>query len=276
VPAAGVVEPVATAVVVEPVATANGVIKEQGEGDDDARNSISSFIAQLTDGFRVVGRVPVLFWLCMAIAAVNLLLSPMQVLLPTYAKVSKGMPAWFLGGLESSLGLGIIVGAVGITAVESIPLVISSVVIGLMLLGGSMTLLSHVPGIVAPMVVMFLFGVGAAWTNIPIGTRVSVAIPDQFRSRLNSIMAFIFDACAPIGVTAGGVLVGAFGVTRTMTGAGIAILLILPALFRVPGLIEFFRRSPAELTDYFLRAYPHAFERSRAGGRGRSAFRSSD
>jgi hypothetical protein len=143
-----------------------------------------------------------------------------------------------------------------------------------MLLGGSMTLLPHVPGIVTPMIVMFLFGVGAAWTNIPIGTRVSVAVPDHFRSRLNSIMAFIFDACAPIGVTAGGVLVGVFGATRAMTGAGIAILLILPALSRVPGLIEFFRRSPAELTDYFLTAYPHAFERSRPSGR--SAFRSSD
>ena len=250
------------------------MIKEQVEGDSDRRNSISSFVAQLTDGFRVVGRVPVLFWLCMAIAAVNLLLSPMQVLLPTYAKVSKGMPAWFLGGLESSLGLGIIVGAVGITAVESIPLVISSVVIGLILLGGSMTVLSHVPGVVAPMAVMFLFGVGAAWTNIPIGTRVSVAVPDHFRSRLNSIMAFIFDACAPIGVTAGGVLVGVFGVTRSMTGAGIAVLLILPALFKVPGLTEFFRRSPAELTDYFLKAYPHAFERNRPSGP--SAFRSSD
>jgi DHA3 family macrolide efflux protein-like MFS transporter len=228
-----------------------------------AANSLSSFITQLTDGFRVVGRVPVLFWLCIAIAIVNLMLSPMQVLLPTYAKVSRGMPAWFLGGLESSLGLGIIAGAIGIAAVEKIPHLVSSVVLGLMLIGGSMTFLPHVPGIVAPMIAMFLLGVGAAWTNIPIGTRVSIAVPDRFRSRLNSIIAFIFDACAPIGVTAGGVLIGAFGVTRTMTGAGIAVLLILPALYRIPGFVDFFRRAPEDLTDYFLKAYPRAFEPSR-------------
>jgi Major Facilitator Superfamily len=254
----------ATAAMSAPVLAAIAV--QEGDGAnrdaraDDATNSIASFITQLTDGFRVVGRVPVLFWLCIAIALVNVLLSPMQVLLPTYAKVSKGMPAWFLGGLESSLGLGIIVGAVGITAIEKIPHLISSVVLGLMLIGGSMTFLPHVPGIVAPMIAMFLLGVGAAWTNIPIGTRVSIAVPDQFRSRLNSIIAFIFDACAPIGVTAGGVLIVAFGVTRTMTGAGIAVLLILPALYRIPGFVDFFRRSPAELTNYFLRAYPRAFE----------------
>jgi MFS transporter, DHA3 family, macrolide efflux protein len=255
----------ATAAMSGPVLAANAVITDSDKTNPDARpnnakNSLSSFIAQLTEGFRVVGRVPVLLWLCIAVAVVNLLLSPMQVLLPTYAKVSKGMPAWFLGGLESSLGLGIIVGAVGIAAIEKIPHLISSVVFGLMLVGGSMTFLSHVPGVVAPMIVMFLGGVGAAWTNIPIGTRISVAVPDAFRSRLNSIVAFIFDACAPIGVTAGGMLVGAFGVTRTMTVSGIAILLILPALYRIPGFVEFFRRPPGELTDYFLRAYPQAFE----------------
>lgn len=242
----------ATAAVSEPVRATIAGIK-------DSENA-KSFISQLTDGFRVVGRVPLLLWLCIAIAVVNLLLSPMQVLLPTYAKVSKGMPAWFLGGLESSFGLGIIVGAIGIAMIEKVPHLISSVVFGLLLIGGSIAFLPHVPGVVAPLSVMFLSGVGAAWTNIPIGTRISVAVPDAFRSRLNSIVAFIFDACAPIGVTAGGVLVGTFGVTRTMTFSGIAILLILPALYRIPGFVDFFRRQPRELTDYFLREYPDVFD----------------
>jgi MFS transporter, DHA3 family, macrolide efflux protein len=228
---------------------------------DEADHPKSSFTAELSDGFAAIHRVPVLFWLCIAIAFFNLLLSPMQVLLPTYAKVTRGMPAWFLGGLESSLGAGIIVGALGIGVLEKTSGLLSSVVIGLLLVGGGTAFLAHVPGIVGPMVMMFLIGLGAAWTNIPIGTRVSVAVPDHFRSRVNSIFAFIFDASAPIGVAAGGALVGSFGVAVTMTWMGIVMLIAVPALYRIPGFAEFFRRSPTELTNHFLKAYPRVFAR---------------
>jgi hypothetical protein len=229
-----------------------------------AKYAATSFLRELRDGFGVIYRVPVLFWLCIAIAFFNVLLSPMQVLLPTYAKLAKGMPAWFLGALESSLGLGI--SAAGIGALERVSRVMSTVIIGLILVGGPTALLSHVPGIIPPMMMMFLAGVGAAWTNIPIGARISVAVPDHFRSRINSIIAFLFDASAPIGVAAGGALVIALGVTPAMTFLGLAILIPLPALFRIPGFIEFFRRSPAELTNHFFKTYPHAFEQSERRG----------
>jgi MFS transporter, DHA3 family, macrolide efflux protein len=233
-----------------------------GAGTTDAADHrTSSFSTELTDGFAAVHRVPLLFSLCIAIAFFNLLLSPMQVLLPTYAKVTRQMPAWFLGGLESSLGGGIIVGALGIGILEKTPRLLSSVVVGLLLLGAGTAFLSHVPGIVAPMALMFLIGLGAAWTNIPIGTRVSVAVPDHFRSRVNSIFAFIFDASAPIGVAAGGALVAWFGVTVTMSWLGILMLIAVPVLFLMPGFTEFFRASPSELTDHFLKAYPHVFGR---------------
>ena len=233
-----------------------------GPGSTDAADHpASSFITELRDGFAAVHRVPLLFWLCIAIAFFNVLLSPMQVLLPTYAKVTKGMPAWFLGGLESSLGVGIIVGALGIGVLEKTPRLVSSVVIGLLLLGAGTAFLSHIPGIVGPMAMMFLIGLGAAWTNIPIGTRVSVAVPDHFRSRVNSIFAFIFDASAPIGVAAGGALVAWFGVAPTMTWMGILMLIAVPVLFRMPGFTGFFRASPSELTNHFLNAYPQVFGR---------------
>ena len=223
-------------------------------------NPAAAFVRQLRGGFRVIYRVPVLLSLCVAVAFFNLVLSPMQVLLPTYAKLAKGMPAWFLGGLESSLGLGIVVGAVGIGALEKIPRLVSSVVVGLVFLGGAIALLPHVPGVVPPMLLMFAMGLGVAWTEIPIGARISVAVPDHFRSRVTSIFAFVFDGMAPLGIAVGGTLVAVLGVTQTMTGLGAAVLLALPVLFAVPGLVAFFRRSPPELADYFREAHPKAFQ----------------
>jgi len=219
----------------------------------------SSFINELTDGFRVIQRVPLLLWLCGAIALFNFILSPMQVLLPTYAKVTKGMPAWFFGGLEASLGAGIIAGALVIGRVEKAARAVPSVAVGLMLLGAGTVLLPHVPGIVAPMAAMFVVGLGAGCTNIPIGMRISVAIPNQFRSRINSIIAFIFDASAPVGLALGGLLVPTLGVTWTMTGLGVAILLAIPVLFRIKGFADFFRSRPDDLSDHFLKTHPHVF-----------------
>ncbi len=197
-----------------------------------------------------------LLWLCVAIVVFNLVLSPMQVLLPTYAKLSKGMPAWFLGGLESCLGAGIICGAVTVGALERMPSWAPSVIIGLILVGGSTAVLAHVPGVMAPMAIMFLLGVGAAWTNIPIGTRVSVALPDHFRSRVNAIIAFLFDGTGPIGVTAGGMLVAAFGVAPTITGLGVVVLLLAPGLYWIRGFGEFFRSQPSQLTGLFRQNLP--------------------
>ena len=232
-----------------------------------AAGSGRSFITELGDGFKVIQHVPLLLWLCGAIALFNLILSPMQVLLPTYAKVTKGMPAWFFGGLEASLGAGIIAGALVIGRVERAARVIPSVAVGLILLGSGTVLLPHVPGIIAPMAAMFVVGLGAGCTNIPIGMRVSVAIPNQFRSRINSIIAFIFDASAPVGLALGGLLVPTLGVTWTMTGLGIAILLAIPALFRVTGFADFFRRRPDDLSDHFLKTHPHVFTRAEAPSR---------
>jgi MFS family permease len=214
---------------------------------------------ELADGFRMTARIPVLLWLCVAIAVFNLVLNPMQVLLPTYAKLERGMPAWFLGGLESAMGAGILVGAVLVGSLERRLRRISSVVVGLVCLGGGLALLAHVPGVVPPMTMMFAVGVGAAWTNIPISTRVAVAVPDHYRSRVNSIVAFLFNATAPLGVAAAGPMVALFGVEPSMTALGAAVILAVPLLFLVPDFSTFFRRTPSELTDYFLLAYPQAF-----------------
>lgn len=250
----------------------SGETTELGDGPPQA-----PFLRQLRGGFQVIHRVPILFWLCVAIAFFNLILNPMLVLLPTYAKLAKGLPAWFLGALESSMGAGIVLGAVAVGALEQRLRRVSSVVIGLLLLGGGIAFLPHLPGVIPPLGAMFCVGVGAAWTNIPISTRVSVAVPDHFRSRVNSIISFLFDGTAPIGVAAAGVFVATIGVTASMTSLGALVLLLVPVLFLIPGFTDFFRRSPSELTGHFLTAYPGAFTADQepvATGPGRSQSRS--
>lgn len=124
-----------------------------------------------------------------------------------------------------------------------------------------MAILAHVPGAVLPMFIMLVVGIGIAWTNIPLGTRISVAVPDHFRSRVNSIFSVVTDGVTPLGVAAGGIWVSAFGVTHTMTFLGLMGLVVLPLLVWIPGFMEFFRRPAEKLGDYFSEKYELAPDR---------------
>ena len=222
--------------------------------------SNSTFISQLKSGWKAIYHVPLLFWLCVTVAFFNLVFSPMQVLLPTFAKQVRGMPAWFLGGLESSIGVGMILGALGLGMMERIPRLANSLVlIGLIFVGSAITFLAHLPGVILPLTATFFFGAGAAWTNIPISTRMSIALPDHFRSRVNSIIWVFSDGITPFGIAAGGLLASSLGVKTTMTCIGITALLSVPVLFWIPGFVSFFRRPSNELEGHFLKACPEVF-----------------
>ncbi len=231
--------------------------------DDGERAPLLTLSRDLVAGFRAVRSIPVLFWLCLAVLFLNLILSPMPVLLPMYAKEVKDMPAWFLGALESSIGGGIIVGAVGLGSVERALPIGSVVVVGLVGLGAATALLPHMPGIALPVLAAFALGLSAAWINIPVGMRVTLAVPDHFRSRVSSIFALMFDASAPVGIGLGGALVAGFGVDAAMTSLGVAVLVVTPLLLLIPGFSAFFRSAPDKLSRHFEEVYPQAFGRAR-------------
>lgn len=226
----------------------------------EGRHPLAAFVGELKAGFRVVYRVRVLFRLCVAAVLFNLVLSPMQVILPTFVKQVRGMPAWFLGGLEAAVGLGIILGAMGIGRLEQHLPRVPPILAGLLLLGGGTVLLPYAPGTTLPMLVMLFGGMGAAWTQIPIGVRISLATPDHFRARISSIFAFIFAISAPLGIGLAGVLLALLGTTFTLTFLGGLVLLLVPAVLRIPEFREFFSRSPTLMDGYFVETNPRAFE----------------
>ncbi len=226
----------------------------------EGRPGLAAFLDELAAGFRVAYRIRVLFRLCVAAVLFNLVLSPMHVILPTFVKQARGMPAWFLGGLEAAVGLGIILGAMAIGLMERRLPHVPPILIGLLLLGGGTAALPYAPGTTLPLLVMLLGGIGAAWTQIPIGVRISLATPDHFRARISSIFAFIFAISAPIGIGLAGILLTLLGTTFTLTMLGGLGLLLVPAVLRVRDFREFFGRSATLMDGYFVEMNPRAFE----------------
>ena len=70
----------------------------------------SHWTRELFDGFRILFQIPVLFWLSIVAMLLNFGLAPLSVALPIFAKLGKGMPAWYLALLcQGCIGRGAIV-----------------------------------------------------------------------------------------------------------------------------------------------------------------------
>ena len=222
-------------------------------------SAVARWMLDLTRGFRFLYAVRLLFTLALVAMLLNFVLAPLFVVLPVLVKQARGLPPWYLGALESSMGVGAIVGAILTGWCCRMLMTDRVVVLGIGLTGIAVASLPWAPGLALPMVAML--GVGAATTlaNIPILSQLAAATPDGYRARVNSIMLFLCMGVAPLGVALAGVFVSTFGLTRTMTAMGVATLLLSPIVFSIPHLSEFFRRAPNEAAEYLEALYPRAF-----------------
>ncbi len=215
--------------------------------------------SELQDGFALLYRIPVLFWLSMVAMGLNFVLNPLSVALPVLAKEGRGLPPWFLGALEASIGAGSVLGALGLgwlaRRVSADRLMVSSIA----LMGVAVALLPQAPGWLGPLFAMFCLGLGNSWANIPFGAQLSVATPDRYRSRINSIFAFLCGGIGPLGVALAGIAISRFGLQDMLGFTGLATVLLAPALFWIPGFTAFMTAKPEEASGFFDTHYPAAF-----------------
>lgn len=224
------------------------------------RTPLKRWGGDLVEGFRLLYRIPVLFWLCIVAMFMNLALSPLAVILPVLAKEARGMPAWFLGGLESSISLGAIFGALTVGGVLVRMRAHRLIFAALAMLGVGVAILPWVPNALLPLSVLFWIGVGGTWADVPIGTQISLTIPDSHRARVGAIMAFLCGGIAPLGVAGAGVLIATLGLNVAMACIGAGLLALTPLLLLVPRFREFMNATPEEAADFLTQHYPAAFD----------------
>jgi len=220
---------------------------------------LARWVHELKAGFRVIHRIPVLFWLCIVAMFMNLVLSPLVVLLPVLAKEARAMPAWFLGGLESSIGVGAVVGALSTGWVLSRLRVHGVVILAIGMMGAGVALLPWTPNILLPLSVLFWIGIGQTWANVPINAQISLSVPDSHRARVGSIMGFLCGGMDPLGIAGAGLLVERCGLTTTLLGLGAALIVMTPLLLLIPDFPDYMGASPEDAAEFFDKRYPGAF-----------------
>ncbi|PYR33698.1 MAG: hypothetical protein DMF90_19910 [Acidobacteria bacterium] len=227
--------------------------------DGSGGSALTRWTVDLKRGFRFLYAVRVLFVMALVAMLVNFLLAPMFVVLPVLVKLGRGLPPWYLGALESGMGAGAILGALGAGWLCRKILPDRVVVLGIALTGIAVAALPWMPGVALPILATVTVGMSVSLANIPIMSQLAVATPDSYRSRVSSIMLFLCQGVMPLGVALAGVLLTAFGFAGTMTGMGVMTLLLAPTLFAIPHLSGFFRRAPQEAAGYLEALYPRAF-----------------
>ncbi|MCM2322296.1 MAG: MFS transporter [Oligoflexia bacterium] len=248
-------------------AAASAVIRSQAASAPSSQRRgapLRQWAEELKSGFVFLFRVRVLFWTCIVAMALNFLANPMAVALPVFVKEARGMPAYYLGLLESAFGAGVTLGALAVGKIHArIPgdrLILG----GVALMGLGLAGMPWLPTLVAPALLMALAGLGNSLANVHMNSQLMLATPDLYRSRVYSSLAFLASGMAPLGVLLAGSLIPHVGVGWVMSLCGAGILLLLPLFTVIPNFTHFLRMPQAEAETFFKRSYPRAFEGSGA------------
>ena len=167
-------------------------------------NAFISWLKDIEKGFRIIWQVPLLFWTSITFLFLNLALAPISIILPVLVKQVNNLPAWYLGMLTSVTSAGMIVGALMLGWLRKFFLPDRITIGGFILFGTGISLLAWFPNAVIPAILMFFMGIGISCATIIMGSKHALAVPDQYRSRVNSTSAFFVECAIPAGTLLSG------------------------------------------------------------------------
>ena len=191
---------------------------------------LSKWHKDLLAGFRVLSHLPTIYGLVSILIFVDLALAPFLMEIAVLVKLTKNLPPWFLGSLNSCLSLGAICGAVSIKFVCSNNRLDRTIFHGILIMGICIFILPIIPNFLWSFFVIFLIGIGSFSTEIPINTQITLAMPDSLRSRIDAIVGTCCGLMAPLGMLGAGYLMKAFGPQFSVSLSGLLLLLLAPSI----------------------------------------------
>lgn len=221
---------------------------------------LKDWAQKLSEGFTMLFRLPLLFWFAIVAMGLNFVVSPLGIVLPVLVKEGRAMPAWFLGALQSSSSVGAILGALSVGFFVRRFKSDRVLAAGIVLIGIGVMMLPFTPNAALPTVMMFVIGAGSTLANVPISTQFALTIPNEYRSRLNSVIGFLCQAITPLSVALSGALISSIGLSKTLVAMGLVTVLLVPLLFIIPHFVEFMRLSASGAEGFLAKKYPKAFK----------------
>lgn len=235
-------------------------------------SALRQWAKEFSTGVRTLCRLRLILWMSLVAMALNLLLAPIEIILPVLVKQQRGLPPWFFGGLVSSVSLGSIIGALLLERICRRFAPDKVMIAGGLLVGVGIMGMGWVPTMALPMLMMLLIGFGMAIFNTPLSSALALCVPDAYRSRLSSIRFFLYMSAIPLGMAMAGGMISGFGLTPTLVILGGGIIVVSPALLALPLFSDLINATPDQAQSFLQRHYPGAFEEDSSSSLAGSTF----
>lgn len=203
-----------------------------GRDDGAPVGALRAYGADLREGFAFL-RGTFLVLLVGGSVVVNFALGATIAVLPSYGALVGGAQGY--GFLMAALGAGVLVGAVGASALSDRPLGYLSV--AAFASAGVAWTTAVVVGWFPLTVALFLAAfVPVGVTNVMLASALQAVVPETILGRVTAVLGSASSFATPFGALAGGVLAATVGPTPVLLAAGGGFLFLAAYVFAIPAL----------------------------------------
>ena len=184
---------------------------------------------QLADGLRYAARTPALGFPLLLLACIGTFGYNFGVALPLLATHALGLNAVGFGSLNTAMGLGALIGALGVAARLSPTR--RALIVAAGSFSGLLLILSLTPWYPVALVVLVLLGVASVTYSAVTNTTLQLNSHEVYRGRVLSLYTLLFAGTTPFGGALTGWLADVWGIRLALgLEAGICVLAVLGSL----------------------------------------------
>lgn len=216
---------------VEPAAAEHGANEAE-----EAASALARFGSQALVGFKTIGSDSRLAVLLGIFAAACLLTGATEVLIVSIAFDLLHLGNGAVGYLNSSFGIGALVGAIVTAALVGAKRLSRPFIAGALLCGAPL-IIGVWPNRGAAVVALVLLGIGNPLIDVPCFTLLQRAVPEAVLARVFGVLQLIWNGSIGIGAIVAPALISGLGIRGTLIAVGcfvpVLVILLWPQLLRI-------------------------------------------
>jgi DHA3 family macrolide efflux protein-like MFS transporter len=199
----------------------------------------ASFLRSFAAGFRLLLGWPGMLMVVAIAAMLNFLFGPAFSLLPLSVTHHFHGGAYHLAGLQTAMGVGMIIGGLLLTAWGGFRRRIATSMFGIIVLGVATFVFGLTPGNAFPIGVgaLFVAGLMLPVANGSIMATMQATVPPEMQGRVFTLLGSASAGMMPLGLAIAGPLADRFGAMTWFVAGGIAAVVLGSAAFLVPAIM---------------------------------------
>lgn len=206
------------------------IIPLPSHGMKGGAETTGSMLPQLAEGFRYIGRTPLMRVLLLSALVMPLFAFPVQLVLPVFQRDVYELGPSALGILMASAGIGGLAGALLTASLDAVPHKGRLMLIGTVLQGGCFIAFAISPLFVAALVFLALGNIGGMLFMTTNNSVIQTRVPEEYRGRVMAVLMMSFGVM-PLGVLPMTIAADAIGAPTAVVISSILLVVTLALFF---------------------------------------------